>query len=196
MKLVLSLCLVFAATACKTDGAKPAESGSADPTTQPDPPKGRSSKINAPPPRLDGSGDAQPGSLDAERDERRQIREERRDERRKERLATLDKDGDGKLSEEEMAASRTQRAEDMRKRFDTNGDGKLTVDELGTGRIGRSLDVTTLDTNKDGDISADELSAGMQQMREKMRQLRIDGPDGSGGRGWGGRDFVPPDNHK
>ena len=192
MKLVLSLCLVLAAAACKTNDAKPAESGSADPTTQGDLPKGRSAKINAPPPRLNGEHEPQLDGADAERDGRRQAREERRDERRKERIAALDKDGDGKLSEEEMAAGRKLRAEDMRKRFDANGDGKLTVEELGTGRMGRNLDVTTLDGNKDGDISADELATGMQQMREKMRQLRQDRPDGSGGRG--PRDFSPPDD--
>ena len=185
MKLVLTLCLVLSAAACKTDDAKPAASaGSADSPASQEAPgaKPRSGKINAPPPRLGGGPAEKPGDS-IERDERRAAREERRDERRKERMAALDKNADGQLSDDELAEGRKQRAEEQRARADKNGDGKVTVEELSDGRMGRRMDPATLDVNKDGDISADELAAGMQQMREKMRAMREE--RGSGGRGFG-----------
>ena len=40
----------------------------------------------------------------------------------------IDKDGDGKLSEEERTAV-MQKRKDMYKKFDADGDGKLNVDE-------------------------------------------------------------------
>jgi hypothetical protein len=185
MKLAMVLCLVLAG-ACKTDGAEqPAASSSNNTAAAPGETNGakpRSGKIDLPP-RLPGSGggdnvDRDRPSFDEaelndeERLERRQRREERREERRKERMELLDKDKDGQISPEEMAAGRTQRAQDMRTRFDENNDGKLTVDELSQGRMGRRLDVATIDVNKDGDISADELSSSMEKMRERFRGMR------------------------
>ena len=93
--------------------------------------------------------------------------------RRGDRMAKWDKDGDGKLSDEERAAMMKERTEKMRARLDTNGDGKLTPDELKntTGRM-HFDDPTALDTNHDGDISVDELQAGMEARREQMREQR------------------------
>ena len=184
MKLAMVLCLVLAG-ACKTDGAdQPASSPSSGTVAAPaeSGAKPRSGKIDLPP-RIPGGPGAEDGAdrdrpmldrelTEEERLERRQRREERRDERRKERMEMLDKDKDGQISPEELAAGRKQRAEDMRVRFDENNDGKLTVDELSTGRMGRRLDASTIDANKDGDISADELSDGMEKMRERFRGMR------------------------
>ena len=91
----------------------------------------------------------------------------------RDRMARFDKDGDGKLSDEERAAMMKDRTEKMRQRLDTNGDGKLTPDELAntTGRM-HFDDPAALDTNHDGDISVDELQAGMEARREQMREQR------------------------
>jgi Ca2+-binding EF-hand superfamily protein len=86
----------------------------------------------------------------------------------------MDKDGDGKISDEERAAAMKERSEKMRARLDTNGDGKLTPDELANSK-GRMKfdDPAALDTNHDGDISADELQAGIQARRDEMRAQRM-----------------------
>ncbi|MFN0253419.1 MAG: hypothetical protein ACKV2T_41500 [Kofleriaceae bacterium] len=182
MKLAMVLCLVLAG-ACKTDGAeKPASSSNAVASPgETNGAKPRSGKIDLPP-RLPGSGgddvDRDRPSMDedeltdVERLERRERREERREERRKERMELLDKDKDGQISPEEMAAGRRQRAEELRTRFDGNNDGKLTVDELDQGRMGRRLDTATIDANKDGDVSTEELSTAMEKMRERFRGKR------------------------
>jgi Ca2+-binding EF-hand superfamily protein len=95
---------------------------------------------------------------------------------RGDRFARMDKDGDGKISDEERAAAMKERTERMRQRLDTNGDGKLTPDELaganGKGRM-HFDDPGALDTNHDGDISADELQAGMEAKREQFREQRM-----------------------
>jgi hypothetical protein len=91
------------------------------------------------------------------------------------RMAKMDTDGDGKVSDEERAAALKQRAETMRTRMDANGDGKLTVDELAAGQGRMHFDNPgALDTNKDGDISADELAAGMQARRDAMKAKAAD----------------------
>ncbi|MEO6775987.1 MAG: hypothetical protein ABI467_23705 [Kofleriaceae bacterium] len=97
------------------------------------------------------------------------------------RMARMDKDGDGKISDEERAAAMKERSERIRQRFDTNGDGKLTPDELANSK-GRMKfdDPAALDTNHDGDISADELQAGMEARREQLRAQRLNDRGGSG----------------
>src|SRR3569833_2806486 len=49
---------------------------------------------------------------------------------RGDRMARMDKDGDGKISDEEREAAMKERSERMRQRYDTNGDGKLTPEAL------------------------------------------------------------------
>lgn len=104
---------------------------------------------------------------------------------RGDRMARMDKDGDGKISDEERAAAMKERTERMRQRLDTNGDGKLTPDELANtkGRM-KFDDPAALDTNHDGEISADELQAGMEARREEFRAQRMkDRANGSGAAG-------------
>lgn len=92
------------------------------------------------------------------------------------RMARMDTDGDGKISDEEREAAMKERSAKMRSRFDTNGDGKVTPDELASarGRM-RFEDPAALDTNQDGDISADELEAGMKARRDELRVQRLQG---------------------
>jgi EF hand domain-containing protein len=152
--------LLVVVAACKTTDSspQPAPSEPATPTVrQPAPPATR------PAPTLPAEGSSAadtpegPGRWD----------------RRNNRLARMDTDGDGKISDAERAAAMKQRAEMMRTRLDTNGDGKLTPDELAAAQ-GRMHfdDPASLDTNKDGDISADELAAAMQARRDAMRAKR------------------------
>jgi hypothetical protein len=74
-------------------------------------------------------------------------------------------------------ARRHERAQAMHDRLDKNGDGKLTPDELANAepepghRAMRFDDPAAIDTNHDGDISVDELEAAMQARRDKMRAM-------------------------
>jgi Ca2+-binding EF-hand superfamily protein len=105
--------------------------------------------------------------------------------RRGDRLARMDKDGDGKISDEERQTAMKERSEKMRARFDSNNDGKLTPEEL-AGANGRMHfdDPKALDLDHNGDISTEELEAGMKARRDEMRELRQEqrngDPDGSG----------------
>lgn len=89
------------------------------------------------------------------------------EERRKRREEMLDTNKDGVVSPEERHA----RLQPMVDRLDKNGDGKLTPDELsGSGRHRmRFDDPAAVDANKDGEISLAELDAAVTERREKMR---------------------------
>ena len=89
---------------------------------------GASAQANAPKP--DG-----PGGFPARGERRAGQRMERRAERRADAIKEFDKDGDGKLNEEErkamMEANRARMEEfrKARKEFDKDGDGKLNDEE-------------------------------------------------------------------
>jgi len=172
----IALLLVVLASACKTtDSAPKPQPEASDPTpttraARPTPALPSAPEVAGPDrPQLPTPGDG-----------------EHRGGRRGDRMARMDKDGDGKVSEEERAAAMKERSEKMRARFDANNDGKLTPDELANapGRM-HFDDPKALDLDHDGDISADELQAGMQARREQMREMRQqqrnggDGDDGS-----------------
>jgi Ca2+-binding EF-hand superfamily protein len=97
------------------------------------------------------------------------VREEmrqRREERRKAREAELDTNKDGVISAEE----KLQRLQPMIDRFDKNGDGRLTPDELASSNRRKMFDdPAALDTDKDGFISLPELDTAVKARREKMR---------------------------
>lgn len=197
MKLCISLvsCLLLAA-GCKTDAPESQASSTAtakDTSAETGGRKGRSGKIDfdrprAPraerPPSLQDS----PPSEEAGSNDRRDRWEDRRarmEERRKERMAEIDKNGDGTLSPEELTAARAKRAEEMHGRFDSNGDGKLTADELAEARMFRRNggDPTALDTDKNGEISNQELEVGLSTMRNRFRRDLNDGMGRGPGRG-------------
>jgi Ca2+-binding EF-hand superfamily protein len=158
----IALLLLVVASACKTDNAPQPAPVAADPIPV--------AKRAAPPmPKL---AEQAPLGSDTPDDEGRHHGD---------RMARMDTDGDGKISDEEREAAMKERTAKMRARLDTNGDGKLTPDELANAK-GRMKfdDPAALDTNKDGDISADELEAGMKARRDEMRQQRIQGRDPTG----------------
>lgn len=89
------------------------------------------------------------------------------EERRKRREEMLDANKDGVVSPEERHA----RLQPMVDRLDKNGDGRLTPDELaGSGRRRMTFqDPAAVDTDKNGEISLAELDAAVTERREKMR---------------------------
>jgi hypothetical protein len=174
MKRIALLLLVI--SACKTSDSTP----KSDPAPTPDRPATVQHAAPAPALPSDPNANAQMGSGD-----RPQLPPEGNrpfGRHRGDRLAKMDKDGDGVISDEERAAAMKERAAQVRTRMDTNGDGKLTVDEVknATGRM-HFDDAAALDTNKDGDISADELAAAMQARRDAMRdRFRTNGGQPAG----------------
>lgn len=167
MKLCLPLIVsLLIAAGCKTEGAE-STAGSAAPQAEQSATKGRSGKIDLPQQRPRREGGERPALTD---DPDQGDRRERRDERRKERMAELDKDGDGQISDAERDAARQVRVAETKKRLDTNGDGKLTLDELKESRMARRLgeDLDGIDADKNGEISAEELQTSMDAMRANM----------------------------
>lgn len=185
MKLCLVIASLLLAAGCKTDGAE-STAGSAAPQAEQSANKGRSGKIDLPPTQRPRASDGERPALPDDQ-ERSDDRRERRDERRKERMAELDKDGDGQISDAEREAGRKVRLDEMKTRLDTDGDGKLTVAELKDSRMARRLgtELDAVDADKNGEVSAEELQKSMDAMRANMW--------GGGLRGGGrfGRDGVP-----
>jgi hypothetical protein len=170
-QLALALALVFA-VACKADAPSPdnaaATPGSAAPAGQATAGKARSAKIAVKPvpPALPAApeDDGRPSADDPPRDMATE-----REEWRKRRLARLDTDGDGAISDEERAAAMRERLANVRARLDSDGDGKLTPAELANARGRMHFDDPAIDTNHDGDISADELAAALKARRDEWR---------------------------
>jgi hypothetical protein len=105
----------------------------------------------------------------------------------------FDKDGDGKLSDEEAKAAREARqakAEEARKKmlekYDTDKDGKLSDEERKTMQTEleakRKALVEKYDADKDGKLSREEIKAA-RDAGEEIPEVR---PMGGGRRGEGG----------
>jgi len=157
-KLWLPLALALA-VGCKTDPPA-SSSGASDEaaTTKP-----RSAKIDvkpvAPPPSLPAPSDDKGDKSD--------------EDWRARRMARMDTDGDGKVSDAEREAAMKQRMGRMHDRLDANGDGKLTPDELANapGRF-HFDDPASVDANHDGEITVDELAAAVKARRDARRAAR------------------------
>jgi len=172
LALPVALGAALALAGCKTDkpdapaASPPAPSADTARPAPPTPAPPAAAPETTPPPALPPAAQAD-GSAD---------------DWRARRAARLDKDGDGKVSDEERANALHDRADQMRRRFDANHDNKLTPEELANAR-GRMRfdDPAALDTDHDGDISADELAAGLKARADARRGRRI-GSDAPGTR--------------
>ncbi|MBS1821479.1 MAG: EF-hand domain-containing protein [Acidobacteria bacterium] len=85
-------------------------------------------------------------------------------------LKTLDKDGDGELSAEELRPKQmtpADRAKHMLDEWDTNKDGRISKAEA-PDRMQQQFDV--LDTNHDGYLTEDEIAAYFASMPQQMRR--------------------------
>jgi len=110
-----------------------------------------------------------------------------------------DKDGDGKLSDEErkgmrdeMQAERKKRQEEVLKKFDKDGDGTLNDEEKAAAAADaeakRKEFLEKYDTDKDGKMSREEMQAARAAGAEipMMGRGGFGGPGGPGGRRGGG----------
>ena len=84
---------------------------------------------------------------------------------RLEALKAHDKDGDGKLSEDERAAAREAW---QLKRYDKDGDGKLSEEEKAAAEEAKKKFTAKFDKDGDGKLSEDERKA----MRESHRKRK------------------------
>lgn len=93
------------------------------------------------------------------------------------RFDEVDTDGDGFLSQTELAAhSRAQseeRAARMISRMDKNEDGKLSLDEMKP-RRGPERIFNRMDRNDDGSISAEEFEQAQAHMRDRRHDRKHD----------------------
>lgn len=101
------------------------------------------------------------------------------------RFSATDTDGDGALSLEELTAAAqaraVARAAQMLERMDTNGDGLLQQAEMQTrGGAGLERMFARLDADSDGVISEDEFSAAKERFSARNGMHR----DGGHGHGW------------
>jgi len=82
-------------------------------------------------------------------------------------LKTLDKNGDGRLTQDELLPDPVANAVFFVMRLDTNGDGKISKDERSSAlaiRYGELLDAA--DQNKDGVVTREELTAEIRRRAE------------------------------
>ena len=107
-------------------------------------------------------------------------------------FTTIDKDGDGVLSAEELAESREQarqQAENrMFKRFDADGNGSVDLSEF----PGREEMFKRIDSDGDGQLSHEEFKAAAEKRRQMMQQGGEDKP----GRGFRNRKKWGEDDSK
>lgn len=95
----------------------------------------------------------------------------------KEIVEKFDKNGDGKLNQEERKAAYEARKAEMLKKYDQDGDGELSEDERKAAAADRKAEaMKRFDKDGDGKLSDEEKKA----MREEMRKRR-GGPGGKGG---------------
>jgi len=108
-------------------------------------------------------------------------------------IAKFDKDGDGKLNDEERAAARSAREgmmearkKEMLEKFDTDKDGTLDDTEKAAMHEARKkMMLEKFDANKDGTLDDTEKAAMRKEMGDRPGGPR--GPRGEGGKGGKGK---------
>ena len=96
-------------------------------------------------------------------------------------IKEFDKDGDGKLNEDERAAAKAAHEKKMLEKFDTDKDGKLSDDEKAAARAAHEKEVIAkFDKDGDGKLNEEEKKAAHEAGAFGP------GPGGPGGRGPGG----------
>jgi len=89
------------------------------------------------------------------------------------RFSEMDANGDGTISLDEFqaqaAANSAERAERMFNRLDADGDGALGQDVLSKGRGGGDRMIERLDTDGDGAVSEEEFAELEKRMRDGRR---------------------------
>ncbi len=112
-------------------------------------------------------------------------------------LKKFDKDGDGKLSEDERKAMQDARQEErkaMNAKYDKDGDGKLSEDERAAMRADMEAQHKALlekyDADKNGKLDPEEAEAAIAA-GEKLPPMR--GPGGKGGPKGKGGPGAPPE---
>ena len=103
-------------------------------------------------------------------------------------IQKFDKDGDGKLNEEERAAMREEMRKNREKAFDKNGDGKLDDTERAAMQEARKAREKAFDKDGDGKLSIEERKA----MREELMKNRRGGGPGKGRPDKGKKKGPPP----
>jgi EF hand domain-containing protein len=170
--VALACLLVVGCKADKPDATTTGQTETADPTGGP---KGRSGKVDLGLSHRRPSLDEGSAGSDTPTDDR--------DARRRDRLAEMDTNGDGVISDDERKAAMAKRAEALYKRLDTDGDGKVSLEELKNSTF-RRLDPETVDANHDGNITMDELQKALELQRAQW---------GNGRRFGARRNQVAPD---
>ncbi len=98
-------------------------------------------------------------------------------------LEKFDKDGDGTLSDEEMAAAKQAREERIRAllaEYDRDGDGQLSDEEKAVAKVDMRWDgrripekfLAKFDKDGDGQLSDEEMTAAKEAIRAKMEERR------------------------
>jgi len=108
-----------------------------------------------------------------------------------EALKEFDKDGDGKLNEQERAAMREQMRKNREKMFDKNGDGKVDETEKAAMMEARKAREKEFDKDGDGKLS-DEERAAMREAFIKRHQGEGKGKGKFKGRGKAKADAAAP----
>jgi len=97
-------------------------------------------------------------------------------------IKEFDKDGDGKLNEEERAAAKAAHEKKMLEKFDTDKDGKLSDDERAAAKAAHEKEmIAKFDKDGDGKLSEEEKKAAHEAGGFGP------GPAGHGGRHKGGK---------